>query len=105
MKYVREWVAGIVASVSLLSFAGEGFRASGIVESVEADSVVLLVSSDNCSGSYRFYIKSPELMHFLREGRRIFFRASASPCEEEKVYLLEVRSGVYEEAEDVQGED
>ncbi len=102
---LREWVAGSAVLLTYLSFAGEEFRASGIVERIEPGRVVLNVSSDNCSGSHELILKDVRIEGTLSEGRKVFFRASGNPCLEEEVYLLEVRSGVFTEAEDEQAED
>jgi len=102
---LREWVAGSVVLLVSLSPAGEEFRASGIVERIEPGRVFLNVSSDNCSGVHELILKDSRIEGTLSEGRKVFFRSSANPCFEEEVYLLEVRSGVFEEAENEQAED
>jgi len=101
MRLLREWVAGIAAVVSL-SLAGDGFRASGIVERIEGNRVLLHIKADDCVGHHEFYLRDPAVAERLRKGMKVFFKATGNPCTDEDVRLLEVRSGVYEEAEDVE---
>ncbi len=96
---LREWIIGGAVLLNPLSSVADEFKASGIVERVEPGIIVLNISSDNCSGSHKLILKNAKIEGNISKGRKIFFKASGNPCIKEKVYLLEIRSMVFEEAE------
>jgi hypothetical protein len=101
MKRLREWVAGLV-SITFMSSAGDVFSGSGIVKEVKGNKISIHVSADKCVGHYELTLKDPSVVSGLRKGTKVFFIATGNPCTESDVQLLEIRHGIYEEAEDAQ---